>query len=142
MKPKSYDFLTWAAISNYGNRKERGRFSVVVDVPTGTVYAVPCDVEHKDFLCALLGKTEQDIKQNPACVTRIVPAHIDLNGQDEVYRVLTGISGFEQIYRVKHSIKDLQAAHNRVLEFVKQGEAPCVQTLDAKIDGRYVKLTA
>ncbi len=142
MKQKSYDFLTWAAISNYGDRKEPGRFSVVVDLPAGTVYAVPREVEHKDFLCTLLGRTEEEIKQNPSMVKRIVPVHIDLNGQDEVYRIITGLSGFEQIYRVKHSIEDLQAAHQRALKFVEQGEAPCVQTLEAKIDGRYARLTA
>jgi len=126
MKPKTFEALTWAAVSEFGNRKQAGRVSFVVDITTKRVFAVPREIEHKDFLCALIGRTQEEIRQNPSYALGIVPVHVDLNAQDQVYRIVTGRSGAEAFYHIKHGEEELQAAHDKTVEFVQNGEVSYV----------------
>ncbi len=138
MKPKTYDNLTWAAVNAFGDRKQAGRFSVVVDVKTKDVYPIPRDIEHRDYICTILHTTPEDISQNPNLAARLVPVHIDLNPEGSVNEIITGISGFEDFYKVRHTQEDLNAAHTRAKEFVMNGEIQCKEDLEGRIDSRYV----
>ncbi len=134
MKPKSYLYLTWSAISQFGDRKKAGRFSILINANTKDVFAVPRNMEHKDFLCGLLRTTAEALTEQPELITHLIPVHIDL--KPDSIEIITGLSGFEQVYHVRHTRDNLHAAHQRAKAFVAQGEVE-YQTLEEKIDYRY-----
>lgn len=139
MKAKPAKSLTWAVVSAHGDRKKPGRVSVIVNAATGAVYPVPRDVEHKDYICSLVHTTPETLRANPSYIAALIPVHIDLDAEHCVVGVLTGLSGFEEVYKVRHAPADLLNAHKRALEFVFRGELRHDDSLEsrAKIDYRY-----
>lgn len=100
--------LTESLFEEYGNRKKVGRLSIVVDTESFVAYAVPIGVEHIDFLRAGFGKED----------SKFVPVHIDLNSNYDVEAIITGESGVEQGYGVRHTSEQLDIAHQKALELV------------------------
>ncbi len=133
MRPHPIERLTWAIVNNreYFPRKKPNRLSVVVYAPEKEVFPVPCKVEHIN----LVRELEGIYGYQPSL---IVPSHIDIQNiyKPGIIRILTGISGFEEKLGVTHNHKDLVRAHERVLNFVKNGEIP-YSKIEEIIDHRY-----
>lgn len=121
---KSKDTLEWSTFNNYGDRKKQGRLSVLVDVKSGNVHPVPKDKEHIDFARSLGITLEQ-----------LVPSHIDI--EQESINIITGVCGMEIGFGIRHKRKDLETAHERILEYISNGEIR-YQHLGWKIIYRYV----
>lgn len=131
---KSYDCLTQAIVSAYGNRKKPGRVSVFTDVENNKIYPVPINEEHINFVKRIA---------TPSYYEKIVPTHIDLErnekGLEEVVRVITGECGLEIKGGVRHKYEDLKKAHALVFEFINKGEFPIGELKENKIVTRYAK---
>ncbi len=137
MKPRIVKRLTWSAVNSFGNRKRPGRLSVIVDMTKkGVVYAVPREIEHKDYLCEILHTTQEHIMGAPGIAARLIPVHIDLPC-DTVEGIVVGLSGAEQAYGIRHSNEDLQNSARRAQEFILNGEVPYHEPIHTKIDYRY-----
>jgi hypothetical protein len=92
--------LDETVMKEFGSRKKPGRLSLVVDVETSDIYAVPKDTEHIDF-----------IKQFETDPSYLVPVHLDFSG-GEVSGVIVGESGIEHGLGVRHSHADLNVANS------------------------------
>ena len=127
------DLLTQELIEQFGNRKHEGRLCFVVDTSSSEVYVVPKDKEHIDYCLEL-------VKGEVRNLEKIIPSHImydNVGDYYEVFSVLTGESGMEQGYGVRHSANDLNLAHQRVLDFVHNGNIFVYPNLESKINYEY-----
>lgn len=129
VRAKVANTLTWAVANNYIGRKKGGLISVMVNVETKEVIPIPRNVEHVDFTSALLGMERDDLRNDPSRAARWIPSNIEVLG-DEVIGVITGVSGLELGFRVRHTRADLQAAHDRVIQWVLEGELYVVEPLE------------
>jgi len=145
MKPKPYYSLQHRLLSpgaGYFPRKKEGQLCVVADTESGLVYPVPIKIEHVDFVSKILG---YHITENIESASKIVPSNILLKVAgindvvDEVRKVLTGVSGMESGYGLRHDLKQLTIAEDIVLNFIKKGELPLADDFNAKIETRYMK---
>lgn len=108
--------LTPDIVKQFGNRKKPGRVSVVTDMDTLNVFLVPHSMEHIDFITKKLRISD---------CRRIIPTHIDMildHEQERVGELITGVSGVEQGYGVRHTREDIDMAHNIVYSAVQRGE--------------------
>ncbi len=139
---RSYDRLTQALFSQYGNRKVPGRLSIFVDLTTREIYAVPIGQEHIDF-AKELKSIEDRLALINACA-RLIPSHISImpsleTHMEEVDGFLTGESGLEIGLGVRHARSDLEIAHQIAKEFAQRGEFSIAYELkEDKISYRYV----
>lgn len=128
--------LTEDQITSFGDRKHKGRLSVVVDTlqegENLDIYIVPKDKEHIGFCLELV----KDVRR----LTNIIPSHIHYDNVEGIYEVtgvFTGESGMEQGYGVRHSARDLDRGHQRVLRFVNEGEVLVHPRLEARVTYRF-----
>ncbi|OYT32566.1 hypothetical protein DRJ22_00060 [Candidatus Woesearchaeota archaeon] len=125
-----YDFLTYSLINQYGNRKKPGRLSILVNVEEKKIYAVPRKIEHIDYA-----------KQFNIELSKLIPVHIDTklneNGLEEIIGLVTGVSGMEIGYGIRHSKKDLEEAHKLAKDFIENGELPIKKLEEDKIIYKY-----
>ena len=126
MALKIFKRLDWSFVKNFGGRKNQNYTCVIVNVQNKEIYGVPRNMEHIDFLCKLLSmdniKEGRDyIKNNPKCAAHLVPSIIELR-DNMVYRVITGVSGAEIGYNVRHTKEQLEQALSLVLIFIENGE--------------------
>jgi hypothetical protein len=108
--------LTPEAVAQFGNRKKPGRISVVTDLDTCNTFYVPHNIEHIDFIRSKLRIDD---------CRRIIPTHIDMildEGQPRIGELITGTSGVEQGFGVRHTKEDIDVAHNFVYRSVINGE--------------------
>jgi len=131
---RSCDSLTQSVVNGYGNRKIFGRLSVLVDVSENLIYPLPRDLEHIEFVKAHFS----ELAVNNGT---IVPSHIQLemtsSGLEEVIGIITGVSGMEIGYGIRHDRIDLEKAHAAVLEFVNNGEFSISSHKQDKIEYKY-----
>ncbi len=123
------DLLTQKLIEMYGNRKRKGRLSVVVNTSNSDVYVVPKNKEHINYCLNLVG---DDVRK----LEKIVPSHINYDTVESLYEVIsiiTGESGMERGYGVRHRHDDLNIAHQRVLDFVHNGKIFVHPNLESRI---------
>jgi hypothetical protein len=128
---KPLEKLTKDAYMQYGDRKEPGRISVLVDVVSEKIYAVPKYVEHVVYAPKLK-------KQCNVSYEKLVPAHIDTNGV-EVIGVSAGYSGLEKRMGIRHSEEDLQKAKELVWKFVNSGSMPKGKIVEDSVAMQYIK---
>src|SRR3989344_3645729 len=124
MKVKPLTALTWAAITQHGNRKKAGRLSIFVDTPNNLVYPVLRNYEHAEVAPFILGVSSEHLYEEPTLGERLIPVHLDLDYTDTVSEMITGICGFEDIYGIRHSLEDLVSAQECSIQFVEEGELP------------------
>jgi len=138
---KTVSALTWGLYNNYGGRKKPGYLSVIVDVEHEIIYPVPLDVEHIEFISKnILNVSKEDVTANPLLAEKLIPSIIEIDDiSREVRGVLTGISGVEIGFGVRHSMKDLEKAHAMVLDFIANGEIRMADNFNAKISPKYSK---
>lgn len=130
-KMDSYKSLTSRLIEEFGDRKKQGRLSIIVNLLDDKIYPIPKGKEHIEFGIELVG----DIRK----LSKVIPSHIDyrnIEGLYEIYRIITGESGMEEGYGVRHSCEDLNYAHSKVFDFVHTAEDVFV---DLKVESRIVK---
>ena|SRR3989344_7883138 len=140
---RNYNFLTWDIVNRFGNRKIHGRLSILVDTENKQIYAVPRNIEHVEFTRKLLGL--ENYEEVCLKASHLVPSHIsvlpDLTTNDleeKVKGFLTGISGLEIAYGVRHTKESLIIAHELTKKFVSDGGLPISDNLDEdKIEFRY-----
>lgn len=129
MATKGAESLTRAVINRYLGRKKPNYLSVIVDAKTLAVYPVPPDQEHIAFAAALLNIEEDDIKARPSRAQHLIPSLIVIK-DFKVAGVVTGVSGMEIGFNVRHKRADLKLAHDRVWEFINKGELPIAEKLE------------
>ena len=139
---KTHSYLTEGLRGAYGDRKIPGRLSILVDLREDPkIYAVPREQEHIDFVKELLGtEDEQDVREQGAL---LVPSHIQItpNGWKfchEVTGFLTGVSGLEIAFGVRHPREVLKKAHVCAKQFAETGELPFAEKIaEDKVLYRY-----
>ena len=138
-----YNRLTSDIVHRFGNRKIYGRLSLLVDTETREIYVVSRNIEHIEFTRRLLALDNYGEVRLKA--SHLVPTHIsilpDLSAPDLEERVkgfLTGISGLEIAYGVKHPREALLMAHEMTRKFAELGDFPISHELDEdKVEFRY-----
>ncbi|MBS3135248.1 hypothetical protein J4406_02680 [Candidatus Woesearchaeota archaeon] len=113
--------LTKRILEEFGERKHKGRLSVITNLNEGGIISpVPHDQEHIEFCTNLVG----DVRK----LAKVIPTHIGYkiinNDYYEINSVITGESGMEQGYGIRHSLDDIIMAHNKVLMYIYNGEIP------------------
>ena len=108
MEPIKY--LSKKILKKYYGRKQEALISLIIDVAKEKIYPVSKHLEHIDVAELLLGKTKKELAANPKLAAHLIPSTIEIiNGQ--VTGVITGISGLELGFGVRHNRKDLHKAH-------------------------------
>lgn len=134
---KNYTFLTYGLLSSNGDRKKPGRLSILVDLVEDKIYAVPCDIEHIDFAREILGFGPEE---NGKRYTKLIPSHIDCvkkDGLEIVAGVITGVSGIEIGYGVRHRKEDVSLANVKTLDFVAKGDVEISRDLENEVCMKY-----
>ena len=125
--------LTKRLMEEFGDRKQEGRLSIITDLNNqGKIYPIPHDQEHIEFCTNLLG----DIRK----LKKVIPSHIEydkIEGEYEITSILTGESGMEQGYGIRHEKLDITTAHQKILEFIQEGEILISRKLNSKINYDY-----
>lgn len=101
--------ITESVWREFGDRKNEGRIDFVVDVHSGNFYAVPKNVEHKDFTPELsCGKQG------------FVPVQLRVQKENRyaLCRILIGASSHEANSNVVHNNPDLVKALNLTWELI------------------------
>lgn len=121
--------LTKRILEEFGGRKHYGRLSVVTDLNgNGEIYPVPHKEEHIEFCIELV----RDIRK----LERVIPSHIEYTKVEDKYKItsiITGETGMEQGYGIRHDKEDIKNAHQKVLEFVNNGEVLLNSEIESKI---------
>src|SRR3972149_7237883 len=73
-----------------------GRF--IADTKLAKLYAIPANVDHPDFVAALLGKSVTDLKKAPFDCNYFVAVSIILL-KGHISLLLIGVSGFEMVMK-------------------------------------------
>ena len=121
--------------SFYFPRKKANQLCLVTDVKSGLVYPVPVDIEHIDLVSKL---ADCDIKNKPECARRIIPSNIIISlSTSEVTSIITGVSGCEIAYNVRHSTNNLNEAHNIIKKFIEGDEFKLSKGLEEKLVYQY-----
>lgn len=105
---ESLEVLTEEIFEKYGNRKKDKRLSIIVDTKNFIAYAVPKEIEHIEFLRKYFGKED----------SKFVPVHLDFNDEFDISAVITGESGVEQGYGIRHTTDELIIAQQKALELI------------------------
>lgn len=144
MKPKSYDCLIFPILSEgagYFPRKQPDQLCVVADTTNSKIYPVPIAIEHVDFVSELLGC---HITEDLLGASRFVPSNIIIrlkgaNGviDNKVMEIITGVSGMEIGYNLRHTPGQLQKAHGLANTFVVSGEIPQDEEFKSRIIRKY-----
>ncbi len=129
MKPRSFDRLCIALLDPYYfPRKQPDQLCCVVNLEDKKIYPVPVEIEHIDFVSLLL---TSDIKSNPEYARRVIPSNLRIDALDRVVKkIITGVSGMEIGYNVRHTTHDVDLAHSLMREFVSRGEFTAGNNLD------------
>jgi hypothetical protein len=124
-------------------RKQALSLGLVTNVVDGKIYTMPQEIEHKDFVPALIGATKEMLVENPSLAERIIPSIVEFGYDDElnleIVGLLTGVSGMEIGFRVRHTRADLEFAHRLVLEYLREGEFHISSKFQAAINYKYAK---
>lgn len=136
MKYPAYPVLTWSILETYGGRKQAGFISVFVNMKTNEVIPIPIGQEHIEVASDILGATKEDILFNPSICAHLIPGIIQLTNK-KIVAVVTGASGMEIGYNVRHYVTDVQKAHTIIWSFITSGEIPVGQLLENRIIRKY-----
>lgn len=118
---ESYTHITAELLENL-KRKGRGVLSIIVNLRANKIYAVPVNKEHAVFVSEFLKKGMDDLKENPAKASYLIPVNIGIS-EGKVTDVLTGWSGLEAGLGVRHSNTELNKAHEIAWVFINQSVA-------------------
>ena len=135
MKPEICTTLTLDNYLKYGDRKVPGRISLFVNSPNAETYFVPIDTEHIVLAKYLVAKSYARI------LSDLVPVHIDTQldaGEPCITGIITGASGMEIGYGVRHSLDELQRAHGRGKELVMMAHLYHTEPLNENVIRRYM----
>ena len=126
---RTHDRLTYNLFDNFGDRKETGRVSTLTDLETGLIHIVPREIEHINFAYGILNADEIEVER----LAKLIPTHVGIERLAEdglqVISLLSGICGLEIGLRVRHTRAQLQEGHERIREFVANGEIPVLRPL-------------
>ena len=138
---KTASSLTWGLYNAYGGRKKPGYLAVVVNLKENVIYPIPTNEEHADFISKrILGTSKNELSMHPEWAEKIIPSIIEIDDiSGKVKGVLTGVSGVEIGYRVRHDKEDIEKAHAKVIEFLKNGEIPFAEGFRAIIQYKYAR---
>jgi len=127
MKIKTASKFTQSLVNDpdFINRKAHSLFSVLCDTKTGLIYPVPANMEHVDWSAIILSTSSEGIQNNPDIASHIIPVIFQLDAfQEHVESVLTGTSGLELGYGVRHTKDQLEIGNTMALEFIAKGDFP------------------
>ena len=133
--PRHFTYLERSLLDNdYFPRKTPNQLCLVINLNSRLIYPVPVAIEHIDYAGMILGT---DVKTYPESASKLIPSNIILNhDRANVDEIITGVSGMESGFGVRHSLKSLNEAHMYALNFVRYGEFDS-ENLKEKIISRY-----
>lgn len=127
----SYSQLQRSLLDSYFfPRKQENQLCLLIDASSLLVYPVPVAIEHIDFLDVILRRTSSQrklsrVKDQHSLALHLVPSNLLFSPSlDAVVSVVTGVSGAESGYGVRHTFSQLHQAHDHVFSFVNEGEIP------------------
>lgn len=136
MKYESYPALTQPILEAYGGRKQKDFICVFVNVKTNEVIPVPINQEHINFAANILSVRRKDIISNPFLCSHLIPSIIQITNK-KIVAVVTGASGLEVGFKVKHKLEDLQKAHTLVWNFINLGDIEVGKIIENRIVERF-----
>jgi len=146
IKPKEISYLRYSLLSPlYFPRKKENQLCLIVDTKEEKIYPVPVKIEHIDFASRIIG---YKITENLEDASKIVPSNIimGVSGMNDisyvVEQIITGVSGMEIGYRLRHSHQQLEKAHELVRKFVDDGEFQKSKNFSEKIIKRYAQTSS
>jgi len=146
IKPKEISYLRYSLLSPlYFPRKKENQLCLIVDTKEEKIYPVPVKIEHIDFASRIIG---YKITENLEDASKIVPSNIimGVSGMNDisyvVEQIITGVSGMEIGYRLRHSHQQLEKAHKLVRKFVDDGEFQKSKNFSEKIIKRYAQTSS
>jgi len=146
IKPKEISYLRYSLLSPlYFPRKKENQLCLIVDTKEEKIYPVPVKIEHIDFASRIIG---YKITENLEDASKIVPSNIIMrvSGMNDisyvVEQIITGVSGMEIGYRLRHSHQQLEKAHELVRKFVDDGEFQKSKNFSEKIIKRYAQTSS
>ncbi|MBW2966022.1 hypothetical protein KY342_02885, partial [Candidatus Woesearchaeota archaeon] len=71
---------------------------LIVDTDKNKIFYVPAEINHPEFLAAHLGKTVDELKQNPDLVSPFVGVAVKTDNNIAT-DIIVGISGIETYFR-------------------------------------------
>ena len=123
MAIKYYSKLTHWLVDQYGHRKGFGIISFLYDVSEKKFIPVPCDKEHAAFLAKLLGIDKEGLKFSERA-QKFIPVNIQIDADGSVKGLLTGVSGLEIGFKLRHERRYIRKAHRMAISLIKHGELP------------------
>ena len=145
IKPKEYPILVSGILSpgaGYYPRKKPDQLCIIVDTKSEKIYPVPTAIEHVDFAAKILGYA---IQENPEEASNLVPSNIRLKVSgfnhlnDFVEEIVTGTSGMEVGFGLRHSPEQLKKAHEIAKSFVEKGGLPHANNYKERIIMKYAQ---
>jgi len=126
VKPRAYDHLDITLLDPYYfPRKKPEQLCLIVDLDTELIYPVPVEIEHIDFTSLLKG----NIKKNPDLARKVIPSNLIIDLSRTVNGIITGVSGMESGYKVRHISSDIDIAHDLIYSFITYGDLPLAKNL-------------
>jgi hypothetical protein len=106
-------YLSKKTFERYGDRKKPGLITFLIDVDKESIYPVPKGMEHVGLACILAKTTRFVIETDPKVVSHLIPSTLEIK-EGLLVSVLTGVSGLELGFKVKHKKGDLRKAHRLI----------------------------
>ena len=69
-------------------------------------------------------ENKNEIRENPHIASHLMPSTIEIDNEENITGVITGISGAEMGYGVRHTEEQLETGHAMILKFIIDGELP------------------
>ncbi len=141
-RAKAYQKLTWEIVDNFVGRKKPLYLGLICDTRNSLVYPIPVDVEHVDWAIVILGSgyDRGDVRSDPFLLTHLVPVTIEFNAAyDGIKGMLTGVSGMEIGFGVRHTSRQFDIAHALAASFIKNGEIPLDEGFSDKIVKKWLQ---
>jgi hypothetical protein len=112
MEIKKVNRLSDRLLRIYGDRKQSGRLDLVYDIGAERFYAVPRNIEHKDFM-------PQIETEDPESLVPIQLRYVQ-NGHKVLTDLLVGASSYEADCGVRHPWSYLKRAYEETLLFLNK----------------------
>ena len=138
---KSYTKLDSNVINQFLGRKKALMLAVVTNIETNEIFPIPCDFEHIDYVHKIVGISKLELVEDISLAKNIIPSIIEFDYDEEfliVKSLVSGVSGLEIGFRLRHRKLDLEKGHKLVLDFIKNGEFRLSSNFKDAINPKYI----
>lgn len=142
-------YLDQSLLNNpkYFNRKGAYVLSFLVNVENAEVIPIPIGKEHIEIVTKYLRLSMDELRANLDLVSHLVPFMLQFAPSDhlgcawQLKMVLIGVSGLEIGFKVRHTKKQIDTAHDLAWKFISYGKGIYVdkRELEERVERRYQK---